>query len=236
MTAYQIAIETIGKTGSLAVLKDESVVSARRLPTVRRTAATLAVHLDELLSDCNRAEIQLNWISVAAGPGSFTGVRIGVTTAKMLAYALGLPVLPIGSLAALAASVTRESEDEVLAIGVNAYRGQVYAAEFSADELANTAANQWEGRAAAVGREEWHRTLDEIASDRPLVLAGDLDIVPTEHGSIYRDRSEIDAVGVGRVAYRTWQSAGESGVLKSPFEVLPRYLKPSAAEEQASTR
>ncbi|MEL6106749.1 MAG: tRNA (adenosine(37)-N6)-threonylcarbamoyltransferase complex dimerization subunit type 1 TsaB [Planctomycetota bacterium] len=241
MTAYQIAIETIGKTGSLAILKDETVVSAQQLPSDRRTAATLAVHLDELLTECRHSEISLRWVSVAAGPGSFTGLRIGVTAAKMLAYALSLPVLPVGSLAALANAVgefspTSDPLGETLAVAMNAYRGQVYAATFTTEELSSQNAGQWEDRAEVLGMEQWERRLQDIAANGPLKLIGDVKVVPTDQSQWFQKRSEVDAVGVGRLACKLMlQSDHSERLFQSPFEVVPRYLRPSAAEEKASS-
>ena len=238
MTTYQIAIETIGKTGSLAILKDETVVSALRLPSDRRTAAVLAVSLDKLLTQCRQAEIPLSWVSVAAGPGSFTGIRIGVTAAKMLGYALKLSVLPVGSLAALAIGVERPPGTAApgiaaVAVGINAYRGQAYGAKFTARELSGADADQWEGRAEVFERQAWNEALRQAAATGPIVLTGDSQLVSTEVADRARDRAEPDAVGVGRVAFLIHQARGD-GCLQRPFDVLPRYLKPSAAEEKAN--
>lgn len=241
MTAYQIAIETIGKIGSLAILKDETVVSTRQLPSDRRTAATLAVHLDELLTECRQSGISLQWVAVAAGPGSFTGLRIGVTAAKMLAYALGITVLPVGSLAAMAYDVGKFRPQggplhPNIAVAINAYRGQVFAATFTSSDLHQVAIGDWENRAEVLDREKWDERLREIASSGPLTIIGDQEVVPSDQDHCFHERLEVDAVAVGRLAYEfQLQSDDSEELFQSPFEVVPRYLRPSAAEEKASS-
>ncbi|MEO1525293.1 MAG: tRNA (adenosine(37)-N6)-threonylcarbamoyltransferase complex dimerization subunit type 1 TsaB [Planctomycetota bacterium] len=239
MSEYQIAIETIGKTGSLAILKDETVVSTRQLPSDRRTAAVLAVSLDQLLGELRHSGISLNSVSVAVGPGSFTGIRIGVTAAKMLAYALGLPIFPVGSLAALAinadpAGGPRSSAS--VAVAINAYRGQVYAATFTAEELGATNPSAWENRAEVLSKGDWQDRVAKIAAAGPVALVGDREMMPDGQRQLFCNSAVPPAIGVGRIASRMRSELGADAAGTDPFAVLPRYLKPSAAEEKASTR
>ena len=75
-------------------------------------------------------------VSVADGPGSFTGLRIGVTTAKTLCYALELPLVAIDSLAAIAATALHDhpAYERIWAV-LNAYRGQVFLGMFDRGTL-----------------------------------------------------------------------------------------------------
>ena len=101
---FHLAIETTGKGGSLAVFCGEQVLEWTNLGDDRRTAASLAPQLSLTLEHCHRLGRPLSLISVADGPGSFTGLRIGVTTAKTLSYAIGLPLVAVDSLATIAAT------------------------------------------------------------------------------------------------------------------------------------
>jgi len=73
-------------------------------------------------------------LAVGVGPGGFTGLRIGIATARALAQARGVPLVPVGSLHALAAGAAADGAPEVAAV-LDARRGQVYAAQWRAGTL-----------------------------------------------------------------------------------------------------
>ena len=127
----QIAIETTGVSGSLAVLRGETVLQQRKLDSQHRAAAALAPALSELMRWCRDTQNRPQLVSIADGPGSFTGLRIGVTTAKTFSYATDLPVIAIDSLASIAAvTLLQEPDLETILVALDAYRGQVFMARF----------------------------------------------------------------------------------------------------------
>ena len=131
-----LAIETTGRRGSVAVLSGQRVLRHANLPATPRTASTLAPELDQTLRWCREHDHRPQFVSVADGPGSFTGLRIGVTTAKTLCYALNLPLVPVDSLAAIAAAAMHEHPRiESLCVAINAYRGQVFTGTFARSEI-----------------------------------------------------------------------------------------------------
>ena len=81
-----LAIETTGLTGSVAVTEDGETLATRELPSVQRSAKSLIPSLHELLNELTLEVDDLDAIAVAKGPGSFTGLRIGITAAKLLAW------------------------------------------------------------------------------------------------------------------------------------------------------
>jgi tRNA threonylcarbamoyladenosine biosynthesis protein TsaB len=108
------------------LLGDGSVVETRDDPP----AGSRGEHASRLLPLVERAmgEAAIGWdqlerIAVGVGPGGFTGLRIGISTARALAQARGLPLVPVSSLEALAAG----AEDPVVAAVVDARRGEVFA-------------------------------------------------------------------------------------------------------------
>lgn len=258
----KLALETTGKNGSLAVLDGESVLWKRRLGLRRRTAAELAVELKSAFQWCEDESCQIRSIAVAVGPGSFTGLRIAVTTAKTLAYAWQLPVVSVGSLAAIAAvTVTKDPVANVL-VGLNAYRRQVFAAEFAVQELSEShGINRCNHRAMVLSRSEWDLRVARATQQPDWAVTGDSTIFNPEHLGHLSERAQPDAVGVGRIAAR-WiagveadgahfpgslsvgnSTAGNSsdgrsvgGPFTDPFALVARYLRPSAAEEKASSR
>src|SRR5690606_34842805 len=88
--------------GSVALLDDGKLIDARRLPDRPRSAATLAPALDELFQSTGIAPARIGAVAVATGPGSFTGLRVGVATAKMLAYAVGAKIVGVDTLEVIA--------------------------------------------------------------------------------------------------------------------------------------
>lgn len=238
----QIAIESIGKTGSLAVLVGETVIWSRQLPDDQRTAAVLAVHLQECLQWCREASQSLDFVSVAVGPGSFTGLRIGITTAKTLGYAFSLPIVPVGSLAVFAASCTDQNPTPSVIVGLNAYRGQVFTATFSREELSIPSQSVSE-RAHVVMRDQWEQQLSDLDVSSGNIACGDTVLFSPD--SVKPCRVVVPhAVGVGQLAARLLRS--EQGreskeeqtadLTCDAFSLSARYLKLSAAEEKAAQR
>ncbi len=238
----QLAIETTGRTGSLALLRGDRVFREQRLPTTSRTAASLAVELQTLLRWCRGRHGWPQFLSVAAGPGSFTGLRIGVTTAKTLSYALRLPLVAVDSLAAIAAAAASDHPDaKSILVGVNAYRGQVFSAQYCREELLcqDSLGETKRGaikdrvvfmssRSEVLGRDAWNARWGQI--DAATSFTGDLSAFPGCESSRFLHRSSADAVGAGRIGLL----AAAAGCWADPIALAPRYLKPSAAEEKAA--
>jgi tRNA threonylcarbamoyl adenosine modification protein YeaZ len=201
----------------------------------------LAPELESLLAWCRRQVATPDFLSVAIGPGSFTGLRIGVTAGKTLAYALGLPIVAVDSLQAVAATLLHDaSEVEAIVVGLNAYRGQVYAGRYHRADLLSPldAVNRNEDEpprrpglgTEILGRERWCERLAELPPH--YLLTGDSAVFRGVDPSRVRKRDSVDAVGVGLVGLR--QARRSAWV--DPVALAPQYLKPSAAEEQAASR
>ncbi len=97
-----LGIETSTKTGSVAIVSDEAVVAQYSLNIEVTHSERLMSTVDRVLRDTGIAMAQLDGFAVAAGPGSFTGLRIGISTVKGLALATGKPVAAVPTLQALA--------------------------------------------------------------------------------------------------------------------------------------
>jgi tRNA threonylcarbamoyladenosine biosynthesis protein TsaB len=88
--------------------------------------------LRALLQEADLLPRELDLVACATGPGSFTGIRIGIATAATLAWACGLPVLGVGSLHGIAANAPPGADDVLVAL--DARRGRVFAARFRGGE------------------------------------------------------------------------------------------------------
>src|SRR6476620_6551204 len=100
--SYILNIETATRNCSVAVAKNGEVLICREIAeTDYSHAEKLHVFIEETLTDCNLNFTDLNAIAVSKGPGSYTGLRIGVSAAKGLCYALGIPLIAVDTLQVL---------------------------------------------------------------------------------------------------------------------------------------
>lgn len=121
-----LAFETASLAGSAALLEDGRVVGESLLDIALTHSERLMAMVDRLLQDCGWEVTDLEGLAVSIGPGSFTGLRIGVATAKGLALALGLPVAPVPTLDALASNLP--FADAAVCPLLDARKGEVYLA------------------------------------------------------------------------------------------------------------
>jgi tRNA threonylcarbamoyladenosine biosynthesis protein TsaB len=126
-----LAFDTALTACSAALLEDGGVRAARREDPGRGHGERLVPMIEALLDEAEWSYQDLDLLCVTRGPGSFTGLRIGLATARGLALALALPVLGVTTLEALAAGVAAEPGQSVLAL-IDARRGQLYAQAFDA--------------------------------------------------------------------------------------------------------
>lgn len=219
-----LSIDTSTLTASAAVVTADGVARAQVGGVPGTPTDQLLALCERALADAAIAPSALTAIAVGAGPGSFTGLRIGLATAKGLAYALGRPLWLASSLAALAhdlAAVTPD-DDGLLVPMLDARRGEIYAAAFrrSATGLVPVLAE------CVVPPEALIATLAGLGA--PLHLAGDaLEIhgealaalVATHHP---QPRTP-SALGVARAAL-----AGSR--VDRLHDGAPAYIRPSEAE------
>jgi tRNA threonylcarbamoyladenosine biosynthesis protein TsaB len=120
-----LAIDTSNYPLGVALLTDEAVIG-EYITNIKVNHSVRAMPaIQSLMNDCGVDPKQLTKIVVAKGPGSYTGVRIGVTIAKTLAWSLNIPLVGISSLEVLAASVGRYFPGYVSPL-FDARRGQIY--------------------------------------------------------------------------------------------------------------
>ncbi|MEQ1824712.1 MAG: tRNA (adenosine(37)-N6)-threonylcarbamoyltransferase complex dimerization subunit type 1 TsaB [Pirellula sp.] len=133
-----LALETSGKSGSVALLKSLQGCTQCDLELLESgsgSAKTLAPAIARLLSRASVAPQQLTAIALITGPGSFTGLRVGVSTAKAMAYALKIPTVEIDTLDVIASQTA--SSVPILDVVLDAYRGQVFHSRYAFDLPSN---------------------------------------------------------------------------------------------------
>lgn len=217
----------------MAVLRGQRVIRKVNLHPDQRSAATLAPALKDVLDWCKQQGHPPALVSVADGPGSFTGLRIGITTAKTLCYALELPLVSVDSLAAIAAAALHDHPrcQSIWAV-LNAYRGQVFLGKFDRSTLLPDASSlpvNWTTHPESTEILQ-HPDWDEHLQNKPpnIELTGDKQALHACSRPVLS--RECDAIGVGLLAFRALARQQFS----DPMQLVPRYLKPSAAEEKVS--
>lgn len=128
-----LALDTALEQCSAAVVDGDRVLAAASEPMARGHQERLAPLVREVMAEARLSFAAIDRIGVTIGPGSFTGLRVGLAFAKGLGFALGRPVVGIGTLQALAASVADEADevDEAVAAVVDARRGQLWLQAFA---------------------------------------------------------------------------------------------------------
>jgi tRNA threonylcarbamoyladenosine biosynthesis protein TsaB len=143
-----LAVDTATEACSVALLCGE-VLIGRSAEQGRPHAQQVLSLVEAVLAEAQVSLSMLDGIAASIGPGAFTGVRISVAVAQGLAFGAGLPVIPVTTLEALAAQVTRSGADLALAC-LDARMGEVYWGCFAADPARGLIA----GSAARVGPPE----------------------------------------------------------------------------------
>jgi len=132
MTILQI--ETATTVCSVALAKDGEVVGFKQVDQRNVHAEVITVYIDEILEAAGVTYGDIDAIAVSCGPGSYTGLRIGVSTAKGLCFALDKPLIAIETLASMADGIIAEGIDANVSLCpmIDARRMEVYTAIFDA--------------------------------------------------------------------------------------------------------
>ena len=283
MTTNLLALETSGRSGSIALAKStesldelrESIGSEWSLPgrclrnlTERLeilsldldptwgSAKTLAPAIQKLLAQDGLAPNDLHAIAVVQGPGSFTGLRVGIATAKVMAYALQIPILAIDTLEVIAQQVSdsRTEPDSRTVLGsqsldlfavADAFRGQSFWAKYriGAGECIETTRtriddNTWLAQELSVqdpsgcicvagpSLEKLRDCYREIPSVQSQTTLDKARLVWEQ-----KQYGEPRASTVARLGWRAWLR----DQTVEPFGLLPMYYRSSAAEEKHSS-
>ena len=126
-----MSIETATEVCSVAVARDGRVVALRENGEGLNHSTLLGVFVEEALREAGVEAGELDAVAVSKGPGSYTGLRIGVSLAKGLCYGAGKPLLAVGTLEALARGARERVREEALYCPmIDARRMEVYAAVY----------------------------------------------------------------------------------------------------------
>ena len=221
-----LAFETSAKAASVALFDDSKLLGESYQNTGLTHSQTLMVMAEDLIKQCGFTPADITHTAVAAGPGSFTGVRIGVAAAKGFAWGKELPCYGVSTLQAMALGLGVWEGTVVCAM--DARRAQVYNAVFSAKsgQLARISEDR------AISLAQLGEELKEVSG--PVYLVGDgaalchrtlsdlALILPPE----WKQHQRAVGVGLGAIAA---MARGESG---NAAALIPNYLRLSQAERE----
>jgi len=218
-----LALDTATLHASVAALDGDRLV-ATRAERVTTHSDRLLTLVSETLADAGWSARDVEAVACGAGPGSFTGLRIGLATAKGLCLAYGRPLVLVSSLAALAARA--RGRGATLAV-LDAHKGELYAGAFTVDE---------QGLPIPTGDEE---TITPAALVARLQARGGAALAVVGDGLV-RAPELLSVPGVTRVDDDPAPHAADVALLArvrllrgesdSLVEATPRYIRPSEAE------
>lgn len=224
-----LSIETSGRSGSVAVLEGEAtmstVIGETALEGPERTAQVLAPALRDLLAAAEWPAASIELVSVVVGPGSFTGLRIGVTTAKTLAYAVGADMVGVHTLDVLAAQAPAGGGP--LWAVVDAQRQELFAAKYEGFHLLPSRTTDG---THIVPTADWLSGLapgDRVVGPAMRRLKEKL---PSGVFVVDERFWQPTAGAAGRIAWDAYQA----GQRDDPWKLVPHYYRLSAAEEKAA--
>lgn len=222
-----LALETTEPLGSVAAWQDDRLVAELQLPEGQRSAASLVPGIGRLLTAIGWRPNQVDAVACCVGPGSFTGLRVGVTVAKTFAYCVQAAVIGVNTLEVIALGVPREMDP--VAVAMDAQRGEAAAAVFRRDALGwPVAVAHWQ----VIPFQTWLESLDPGTWVAGPMLRKYAHKVPKKHRLVPAEYWAPWAGQVARLAARLYQAGHRDDLWK----LLPLYSRKSAAEEKWETR
>ena len=227
-----LAIETSGRIGSVALVENDRVVAAESFAHGLQHAATVLPMIDRLTRARGWSPKQIDHVYVSAGPGSFTGLRIGITLTKTLALATGCKIVAVPSTRVLLMNVPESAREAIIVL--DAKRGQIFTARFTRNPGTplSDLQNAW------IENEREHLdTLTAILNraGRPVHLIGEgipyhRDSIPDMPQVIATDestwRARADAVAM------MGADMAKSQMFTDPLTLTPIYVRLPEAEEK----
>jgi len=225
-----IAVETSGSLGSVAIGLGEAILAEEAFDARNNHGVALLPAVDRLVRGCGFSPQAIHQIYVSAGPGSFTGLRIGLTLARTLAYAANAQVVRVPSLEVIAQNaMTLPDPPRRIAVLLDAKRNHVFAACF---ERAGTS----------------YAPIDEPAEREPVSYLTSLGVVGVLGEGAVRHAAALarcpmatrlpDALHAGkaRVVYALGRVRAAEGAFTSMAELTPIYIRRPEAEERWESR
>ena len=197
-----LALDSAATAASCALYEDGALLAENYQRAGLTHSRTLLPMAESMLSSCGAGMDSVDCLAVSAGPGSFTGLRIGISLVKGLAAAKGLPCIGVSTLEAIACCAPRT--DAVLCVAMDARAGQVYNALFdiSGEYPVRLVPDR------AIRTDELAGALEAIG--KPVILAGDgTHLLPDRYDRLPEHLRYGRAYGAARAAEKLWNETLE---------------------------
>ncbi len=218
-----LAIETTEPLGSVAAANDGKLLAELELDSNSRSAQSLAPGIKALLRQLGWRPQEVDLVAVTRGPGSFTGLRVGLTTAKVFAYAAGAEIRGVDTLETIASAVPDELP--TVSVAVDAQRGEVVAGVF---HRRGDGVIQPTGPSKLVALDDWLGGLEAGTAIAGPILRKCAQRVPDHLVVLDESYWAPRAATVARLAARDHAAGRRDDI----WSLVPRYSRRSAAEEK----
>lgn len=228
-----LGFDSSSNAATVAIADENKVIGEFFVNTKKNHSQKLLPLIDKLLKETDLKISDLSGIAVSVGPGSFTGLRIGVSTAKGLAYSTGLPIIGVNTLDGLAHNVLA-SQCTICPV-LNARRSQVYTAIYKEESEEIIRISEY----MAIGIDGLINKLSEIKSDEQIVnnyiflgdgfLEYEKEIRKKLEGRIINIEKNNEMPRASSIALLGLKKLKE-GNKESAIEIMPFYLRKSQAE------
>ncbi len=218
----QLAIDTSASRPTVAVLQGENVLAEWIGPGALKHHETLLGGIDECLRTSGFQLTDLAFLSVGVGPGLFTGLRIGLITAKFLADPLGIPCVPVSSLVALAHQSEAVGKGKLWVLG-DARSRRVYSLAFTEFLPDYSAPEGEESAMAPEAAAAMMKPGDTLIGEGALLFK---DLWPAGIRLLPEEFHALRGGAVGGIGAKRYRLA----LTCSPTELEPKYLKTGQAQ------
>ncbi len=217
-----LAMDTSTSAVTVALLDDGQVLAARSEIDARRHTEILMPLVRDVVAEAGVERSSIDGFAVGVGPGPFTGLRVGITTAATLGLVLDRPAYGVCGLDAIAEAVAAQpdSPDDFL-VAIDARRKEVYLARYTGG--------------VRVGEPQVHRPADLPAEVRALPAAGRGPLLYPELFERALPQLDVDAVALGRLVGRRLAEGGDLLPLQ-PLYLRQPDAKPSVSQKSALGR
>ena len=223
-----VILETSTMFAEVALADDSGIVAHRHLSAARRHTRDVAPVMRELLAEVSWPATSIDLVIVDVGPGSYTGLRVGVVTAKLFAYSVGAALIAVDAMVALAADAPA-SFNTVSAI-IDAQQGLVYAAKLDCrDREAEPVFLQ---STEVVNAVDWSATLSPDQYVTGPALGRFAHLIPEGITAAPPGRFNPSAQALYQIGLKRFLAGHRDDI----WALEPHYLRPSAAQEKWDKR
>ena len=222
-----LAIDTSTSLLSLALVCGDKVLASYDEATKNNQSEILLSRIERMMADCQLKPSDLEQIAVAVGPGSYTGIRVGVAAAKSLGYALDIPVVAVSSLEVMAnfsleqycVSKQKPRTDLVVPM-IDARRGTVFAGAYDSNGE----------RIVSDGHYNMNDFLEKLPKEKSIFYVADESLVFKEEQYWITLETALDE---GSKAETLARLAAKKMPVENIHELVPSYLRKTEAEMNA---